>query len=301
MNDDDNKENYFLSLIDIINESLLRDLILFIFLFLLVITQLWDNIFLLLFPLLTFSFSLFFRIINTNKWRIEFDNSPIIYNPLGLEKKHANRLFFSAIFQLLLIFWMGSESLYHPHLVTAYFPYFTILFVFSYTFGFFWIFLDFWKYTKIETISKSMNLKSSQDIDEKFARDLNNTISFLKLKEFMIISIVNFFVFIILNFINVISMIFIQNNITPTIQLNLPGTRSQGSEPITLSSSFYGFLIISPILSIIILILNYKFINNISIERLHEILEPLPNTIQVKIIENLKALNKKIKEQLKVE
>jgi len=301
MNDDKNNENYFLSFIDIINESLIRDFILFSFLFILVITQVWDSIFLLVFPLITFSFSLFFRVINTNKWRTEFDNSPLIYNPLGLEKKHANRLFFSTLIQLLLLFWIGSESLYHPHLITEYIPYFTILFVFSYTFGFFWIFLDFWKYSKIEIITKSKNLKSSQDIEKKFSPDLSKVISFLKVKEFMIISIVNLSVFIVLNLVNLISMILIQNNFPLRLELNLPGTRSQGSFPITLPLSFYGFLIISPMLTSIFLIFNYKFINIINIEKLREILEPLPKTIQIKVFENLKTLNKKIEEQLKIE
>ncbi len=301
MNDDKNNKNYFLSFIDIINESLIRDFILFSFLFVLVLTQVWDNIFLLLFPLITFSFSLFFRVINTNKWRTEFDNSPIIYNPLGLEKKHANRLFFSALIQLLLIFWMGSESLYHPHLITEYIPYFTILFIFSYTFGFFWIFLDFWKYSKIEITTRSNDLKSSQESEKAFSHDLSKVISFLKMKEFIIISIVNFSVFVVLNLINLISMILIQNNFPLRLELNLPGTRSQGSNPITLPLSFYGFLIISPVLTIIFLIFNYRFINNINIEKLHEILESLPRTIQIKVIENLKTLNNKIEEDLKIE
>jgi len=301
MNDDKNKENYFLSFIDIINESLIRDLILFSFLFILVITQVWDSIFLLLFPLITFSFSLFFRVINTNKWRTEFDNNPIIYNPLGLEKKHANRLFFSALIQLLLIFWIGNESLYHPHLITEYIPYFTILFVFSYTFGFFWIFLDFWKYSKIEIITRSNDPKSFQDFEKEFSRDLSKVISFLKMKEFMIISIVNFSVLVVLNLVNLISTILIQNDFHLRLELNLPGTRSQGSIPIPLPLSFYGFLIIPPMLTIIFLIFNYKFINNFNIENLREILESLPKTIQIKVFENLKTLNKKIEEHLKIE
>ncbi|MFW9940878.1 MAG: hypothetical protein ACFFFT_07545, partial [Candidatus Thorarchaeota archaeon] len=122
MSEDNN--NFYLSIKDLINESLVRDLIIFGFLFLLVITQIWDNISLLLYPLITFAFSILFRIVNTNKWRTEFDERPIIYNPIGLEKLHANRLFFSALFQLILIFWIGAESLYNPHIVDKYFSYF---------------------------------------------------------------------------------------------------------------------------------------------------------------------------------
>ncbi|MFX1311524.1 MAG: hypothetical protein ACFFHD_02785 [Promethearchaeota archaeon] len=301
MNDNKTNKNYYLSFIDIINESLIRDFILFCFLFILVLTQIWENIFLLLFPITTFAFSLFFRIINTNKWRTEFDNSPIIYNPLGLEKKHANRLFFLALIQLLLIFWIGSESLQNPHLITDYIPYFIILFIFSYTFGFFWIFLDFWKYSKIEIITGLNNLKSSQNIEKEFSRDLSKVISFLKLREYIIISIANFSVFVILNLINLVSTIFILSDFPLRIELNLPGTRSKGSIPLPLPLSFYSFLTIPAVLAIIFLIFNYKFINNINIEKLSEILTPLPKAIQIKIFENLKTLNKKIEEHLKIE
>ena len=69
---EDNNNNFYLSIKDLINETLGRDLIIFSFLFLLVITQVWENISLLLFPLITFAFSVFFRIVNTNKWRTEF-------------------------------------------------------------------------------------------------------------------------------------------------------------------------------------------------------------------------------------
>jgi len=106
-----NIKEFFLPFRNLIRESLIRDIIIFTFIFILTNTQGWDGIFLILFPLITFGFSLFFRIINTNKWRTEFENSLIIYNPLGLESKHANRLFFSALFQLILIFWIGAESL----------------------------------------------------------------------------------------------------------------------------------------------------------------------------------------------
>ncbi|GAI87830.1 unnamed protein product [marine sediment metagenome] len=129
MSEDNN--NFYLTIKDLINETLIRDLVIFSFLFLLVITQVWENITLLLFPLVTFAFSIFFRIININKWRTEFENPTIAYNPLGLEKKHANRLFFTALFQLILIFWLGAESLYNPHIIDSYFPYFSGLLIFG--------------------------------------------------------------------------------------------------------------------------------------------------------------------------
>jgi len=294
MNEKNNK-NYYLSIKDLISESLLRDLILFIFLFLLIINQAWDCIFLLLFPLITFTFSLFFRIISNNKKRTEFQKSLVIYNPLGFERKNANRLFFSSIFQLILIFWLGAESLYNPHIVLGYYSYFSGILIFSYTFGFFWIFIDLWKYAKIELITDAIEGRIPQYNDSQISGDLRNIISFLKLKNFRIVSISTFLVFIILNILNVIILLLIPYN-SIGIQLILPGSQS-----ITLSYIFYGFLIISPILTIILLIWNYKTINNFSRDKLNKVIEPLPRNMQIKIVENLKALNNKIKEQLKSE
>ncbi len=294
MNEKNNKK-YYLSIKDLISESLLRDLILFIFPFLLIISQAWDSIFLLLFPLITFTFSLFFRIISNNKKRTEFQKSLVIYNPLGFERKNANRLFFSSIFQLILIFWLGAESLYNPHIVVGYYSFFPGILIFSYTFGFFWIFIDLWKYAKIELITEAIEGRIPQYNDSQISDDLSNVISFLKLKNFRIVSISTFLVFIILNILNVIILLLIPYN-SIGIQLILPG-----SQPITLSYIFYGFLIISPILTIILLIWNYKTINNFSRDKLNKVIEPLPRNMQIKIVENLKALNNKIREQLKSE
>lgn len=290
MNEKNNKKQY-LSLKDIISESFLRDLILFTFLFLLIITQAWDNILLLLFPLITYTFSLFFRILGTNKKRTQFGNSLIIYNPLGIEGNNANRLFFSSIFQLILIFWIGAESLYNPLLVNGYLLFFKGFLIFFYTFAFFWIFIDIWKYTKLEILTDTIEA----GIDSQYARDLGNIISFLKLKNFRLTSLINFFVFIILNIFNLIFNLLI-NNLSFGIQFYLPG-----SQLITLSYFSLVILIIPPVLSLILLISNYKAVNNFSREKLDSIIEPLPRNIQIKIIENLKALNNKIKKQLNSE
>ena len=52
MNEKNNRIHY-LSIKELLSESLLRDIILFTFLFILIIFQQWDYIFLLLFPLIT--------------------------------------------------------------------------------------------------------------------------------------------------------------------------------------------------------------------------------------------------------
>ncbi|MBY8985003.1 MAG: hypothetical protein KGD65_08050 [Candidatus Lokiarchaeota archaeon] len=298
---EDNIKEYFLPIRDLINENFIRDVITFTFIFILINTQGWDNIFLLLFPLITFGFSLFFRILNTNKWRTEFENSLIIYNPLGLEKKHANRLFFSALFQLILLFWIGAESLYHPHLVEGYFLYFNLLLFFLFSFGFFWIFIDLWKYSRIEINSdeklnrSSLIHKSNHSVNDK------NVLSFLSVKNFKIISIINFLGFLVLNIINSLYTFLILINPSLGIPINLPGTGSMGSEPLRISVLFHILLLISPLLTVSSLVLNYRQVNRFNRESLDKIIKTFPPNIQIQIIENLKGLSEKIKEQLKIE
>ena len=172
-------ENNYISSRELISESLIRDVILFLFLFLLVLAQDWDNIFLLLFPLIMFSFAVFFKILYTIKNSAKLDNSYIIYNPLGSEKVYSHRLNFCALLQLLLLFWFGAESLYHPQLIGNYFIYFISIFIFLYTFGFNWIFFDLWEYSKIEILTEENSKGNLQNGVRNFE---NYSQIFLQLK-----------------------------------------------------------------------------------------------------------------------
>ena len=262
-----------------------------------IISQVWDNIFIFLFPLITFTFSIFFRILSVNKKKVFFEKNDIIYNPLGNERKHANRLTFCALLQLILLFWFGAESLYHPQLVDNYLVYFIPIFIFFYTFGFYWIFLDLWKYSRIEIITNGIEINT----DQRVSKNLDNVISFLKLKNFKIISLINFLVFLILNLLNILFTILIVLNFMPGIKYTLPGTGIEGSDPISISIFIYGIIGISPSLSIIFLLLNYRNINDINKEKFNNVLNTLPKDVQNKIIENLITLNKKLKFKLRLE
>ncbi|MFX1425123.1 MAG: hypothetical protein ACFFBE_01625 [Promethearchaeota archaeon] len=286
-------DDFYLPIRYLFNETLIRDLVIFCFLFLLVVTQVWENITLLLFPLVTFGFSIFFRIINVNKWRTKFDNPTIVYNPMGLEKKHANRLTFSALFQLILLFWLGAESLYNPHIIDRYFPYFNWLFVFLYTFGFFWIFIDLWEHTKIEIIFDG--------IDNPNTKNHESVISYLKIKNFKLILLINFLLFIFFNIINSVVVFTLDKNPFLGVQLNLPGTGSGGSDPIVISFILYFIFIISPLVASISLFVNYRDVNSFNRNDLEKVLKPLSKDTQLIIIENLKILNNKIKDQLNFE
>ena len=290
-------KNNYLSLKKLISESLIRDVILFLFLFLLIIAQDWENILLLLFPLITFGFALFFKLIDINKQRIEVEKFSIIYNPLGSEKIYSHRLNFCALLQLVLLFWFGAESLYHPQLIDNYYLYFISIFIFFYTFGFYWIFFDLWNYCKIKILTEGIEVNDTQ----KFIKNFDNVISFMKMKNFKMISIISSLVFIILNLLNIIFAILTFNDIMPGIKYNLPGTGIENSNPINLPYTIFGIIIIPPLLSISFILFNYRDITDINKEKLNQVLKPLPKTIQIKIIKNLISLNKNFKNKLKLE
>jgi hypothetical protein len=290
-------ENNYLSLKKLISESLIRDVILFLFLFLLIIAQDWENILLLLFPLITFGFALFFKLIDINKQRIEVEKFSIIYNPLGSEKIYSHRLNFCALLQLVLLFWFGAESLYHPQLIDNYYLYFISIFIFFYTFGFYWIFFDLWNYCKIKILTEGIEVNDTQE----FIKNFDNVISFMKVKNFKMISIISSLVFIILNLLNIIFAILTFNDIMPGIKYNLPGTGIENSNPINLPYTIFGIIIISPLLAITFILFNYRDITDINKEKLNQVLKPLPKTIQIKIIKNLISLNKNFKNKLKLE
>jgi hypothetical protein len=277
-----NTDQEFLLLRELLNESLLRDLIIFVIFFLFILAQSWKNIFLLLFPVITYTFSLFFRLINANKWRLSIYDNTITYNPLGLEKKHANRLFFTALLQLILLFWIGGESYYHPQLIQTYDIFFNILFNFIYTFGFYWILIDIWKYAKI-TIKISSNIEGDSVI----------VINRLNLKNFKLFYLVNLGTFILLNILNLLIVISTEINGFLGIMYILPGTGIESSLPLKISVISFLIIVISPLIAILLFYLIYKKISNINHSELIEKLQLLPESEQNNVIETLKNINQK--------
>ncbi len=291
MSEKNSDENYLL-LRELLNETLLRDIITFIILYLFVLAQSWENLFLLLFPIITFTYSVFFRIINTNKWRTTSNNTPITYNPIGLEKKHANRLFFTAILQLFLLFWIGAESYYHPQLIQSYDLFFNIIFNFLYTFGFYWILIDVWNYSKIVIRLKNNKLSTQAQNNTLLKSDLDKVISHLKLKSFKIVSIINLSTFIFLNILNISFTLFIDSAVS-RFSYYLPGTGIEGSLPLNISIISLLIVIISPLVASFLLIFIYKDLNNIDHANFENLLKELPEENRKNIIENLTKINVK--------
>jgi len=291
MSEKNSDENYLL-LRELLNETLLRDIIIFIILYLFILAQSWDNLFLLLFPIITFAYSIFFRIINANKWRTTLNSSQITYNPIGLEKKHANRLFFTTIIQLILLFWIGAESYYHPQLIQYYDLFFNVFFNFLYTFGFYWILTDVWNYSKIVIRLKNNKLSNQAQNNTLLKSDSDKVISHLKLKSFSFVSIVNLSTFIFLNVLNISFTLFIDNTFS-RFSYYLPGTGIEGSLPFNLTIISFLIVIISPLVASFLLIFIYKDLSKNIQANLDNIIKELPEENRKKIIENIIKINKK--------
>jgi hypothetical protein len=211
----------------------------------------------------------------------------ITYNPLGLEKKHANRLNFTLMLQLILLFWIGAESLYHPHLIQTYDLFFVFLFPLTFSFGFYWILIDVWRYATI-----AIRL-------EKTKKD--KTISMLNVRRFRLISIANLITFIILNVLNIFFGILIENDVLLGLSYYLPGTGIENSSPLTISIIPFIIIIFSPILASVLLFLIYKDLNSITPADLSNFFKELPEEIRKQLNENFAKINTKFKYDLDAE
>ena len=285
-------ENHYLKLREALNEPLLRDVILFLVLYLFILTQNWQNIILLSFPMISFGFSLYFRILSTNKKRIYFSESQLIYNPIGSEKVYANRLVFISILELILLFWIGAESIYHPQLIKEYDFYFSILFGFIYSFGFFWLFIDLWENSKIavKLPAESSNMQQSMDI----------VLSKLNMKKFRLISLLNFALFLLCNVVNIIFQFLLETSGSLGIEVYLPGTGIESSEPLHISFMFFVIMITFPLVCVLSLLLVYKEVMTFNKLDLVEFLNRIPLEDRQPIIDNLKSLTKKNQDLLEI-
>ncbi|MFX1238455.1 MAG: hypothetical protein ACFFAS_12730 [Promethearchaeota archaeon] len=282
-------EDNYIALRKFFNEDLLKDLLLFLLLFVLIISQEWQNILLILFPLIAFVFSSFFKFIGTNKWRLQQTSAyRVLYNPIGSEIKHASRLFYCAIVMLVLTFWIGAESLYRPQLINVFSNVFTGVFAFAYSFGFYWIFVDLWKYGKISILKGEGGAEKSIIINKN-----EEIVKLLKLKEFSRISMLNLCFFLVLNALNIINILLIIFNNSFGIAISLPGKGLESSFPMIVPYITIGILIVSPALAIVFLVIVYKKISATTPQQIENAISSLPQDIQVDLKNKLRAMSEK--------
>jgi len=282
---ENNSNDQELGLRELLNETLLRDLILFILLYLFILAQGWDNFLLLLFPIISFSFAIFFRVIGTNKTRVLNKKNLVFYNPLGAENKNADRLVFVALFQLILLFWIGGESIYHPQLTDDFSLYFNIAYFLIFSFGFLWIFLGIWDYCQI--------IIDLSEFEKRGLEYKKVVISELSLGKIKIISYLNIAIFLTLSLLHILLILINLIDIRIGFFGNLPGTGIEDSEPLYFPITVLLIIIIFPLLAVIFLHVIYKEINSFSEIEFNTKVSSLPMDIKNQVVENLKTINKK--------
>ena len=272
MNENNPNEESLL-LREVLNEYLIQDMILFIITLLFIISQEWNNILLLIFPIICFTFSIFFKIIATNRYRL-IQISNISYYPLGSEKRYSNRLFFASMFLSIFILWMGFESYLTPQLIDNFFFLFSIIFILIYTFSFLWIFIDIWKYAKIKI---------------KFENKII-TFSALNNKTYLSIFLSEIIVFLSLNLLNFLFTLSPNSSFLSIF----PGLESEEIMFTYLYGLYLTILIITPITAIINLTIIYKYLHYHDPEHIKAKFETYPKEVREQIIQQLNQKFKKI-------
>ena len=270
---ENNPNEESLLLREVFNENLVRDIILFLSTFLFIISQEWNNILLFIFPLICFTFSIFFKIIATNRYRL-IQVSNLSYYPLGSEKKNSSRLFFASMFLAIFILWMGYESYLHPQLIDNFFFYFSILFILIYTFSFLWIFIDIWKYARIKIKFENKKI----------------TFSTLSKNLYLRIILTEFSIFLILNLLNLFFTLFSNSDFLSIF----PGLDIGGFNLSPLYVLYFIILIVAPLMAIIDLNIIYRYLHYHDREIIKAKFDTFPQEVQERFMSQLNQKLKKI-------
>ena len=257
--------------------------------FLLILVQNWINPILILYPIVSFSFSLFFQIIESNKKITEIEDSIISYNPFGGENGNSNILTIFSYLQMLLIFTAGLDSLFHPQLVDNFFLFFLIPLVFLYGFEFFLLLIKVLNKAIIEIDLKNFKNQIKQNSKNKMNKDV---ISFIEINKFKRYSLYNLILFvIILIFTLGMSFLAFFNQIL-ALPFYLPGTGIEGSQPVNISYGLYLSVIMPPIYTIWFLYQIYKNIIDFSHDSAEKVINVITDDSKKAVILNFLNFNK---------
>ena len=226
------------------NEAFLRELVLFGILFGALILQSWDNLLLLLFPILLCGEAIFFRAFQLGQ-EINYSGFTSPFETLGINKKAADRLEFAGYLTLLVVIIQGYDSLVRPQLVSNLAPYFLEILMATYLLGNYWIF---------------SNLQSGQSYSPKEygGRSIEGELEFPRgnrpsqaksvlLKVASYSSILSLAVFAVGTLFNILAFF----ALTPALLVDAPGSILLNGTPIPVSGAFIVVLVIPPLYAIL--------------------------------------------------
>jgi len=284
-------ENFKLNSIKLLlqRNTILKSILFLIGLFL-TLVQNWVDPILIICPIVSFGFALFFQIIESNKHNTEIKDSFIYYEPIGEEGKNSNVLSIFSYLQIFLIFIMGLDSLLHPQLIDNFFLFFLIPLFFSYELGFFLLLLRVMNNSKIKIDLENINSQLENDLNNNDEKNLmEGMLSFLSVKSFKKYSLYNLALFF-LSLIFTMAFSFLTFfDLTPGIPFYLPGTGIEGSNPVNISWMLYVGIFTPPIYTIWFLFQIFKKIVNFSNESLNNIKKNIIDDSKKSVL--LKILN----------
>ena len=251
--------------------------------FILILVQNWISLSLILCPLILFGFSLFFQILFHNATITELKDSVILYSPFGEVKKISDIVLIFSYVELILVFFMGYDSLIHPQLIDNYFLLFLTPTIFLYEFGFFLVLNKSLNSAKIEIF---LNNKNNNPID-KSSENNRFFLSFIKFNRFKTLSLLNIASFVIILALTLSLSYLSFLGLIPGLYFYHPGTGLEGSQPVVISFMLYIGIIFHPIFSGWIFYQIYKEIVNFSEESIERTTKNLPEDVKKKVLFNL--------------
>lgn len=288
------------------DEKFLRSSLVFLVFYIFILLQKWRSILFLLVPLITYVLFVFFKGIDILKNRTQVQQFNIKFNPIGNEKIIASRLYFCLLLEIIIVFAMGAESLYHPQLIGDYFIYYVIPLILIYIFSMYYPLYDLGFYAKIEIelknelnsgsetefeVNSSDRITDSEDIDsdnENSSMRKKELLTYLNFKKFGSISTMTRICFVILAIGWLLFQMLTILNFFPGIPVYIPGSVIPQGSPLYISYFVYVCIIAVPIIIYIVINRTHSVISGLDFEELKKIISKFPEHQQQKIIRTLK-------------
>jgi len=287
------------------DEDFTHTLIIIFLIIVLILSENWTNFIIFLFPLISFGFMIYFdtiRILNKEMYSKSF----LRLQPLGDYTNISRRFKFCLYLQSILILFTGAESLYHPQLIDNHFIFYIISIGLIFLFNSYYPFYDLAFYSKIELlIDLFFNNRNDFEIINSELKDneknelLNNKnnkiiqdshkniiLSRLKIKDFIFIHKIITINFLIMMILWILFSFISYNYSIFYFSIELPGSHLLEGQPLKITLFIVVIIIEIPILIIFIIKQIFRYLKNINLKELKELIIKLSKP-QKMVLENL--------------
>ncbi len=282
----------------VLPKNLSLDVLFFTVSILLLLSLSLGTILLLIFPFITFGFAFTIR-LGTNKLHQDYSKNfyPVFHKKLL--KTIGTKFSYVTIITIIFTYWISLDSFVFPQLILNHSFFFVIIFMFVFSFPFYWIFAEIWKHYNFNDIFEGIEIDYiPQDNHKTVIGQLDLLLSILKLNKIRKIYLINSLLYVVINIINVLLSIFTFINIVPGITIILAGTGFESSPPISLPYSSIIAAIVIPLAAITSLVNLKKKVREVSKQKITECINEIPKEIQTKLVDNINRLSNFYEENL---